>query len=59
MVVYVKFRVAHNRECGCADGDDDLSLDALRAHKLVYNKARPGDDMARTDNVDDLVVSQR
>lgn len=41
------------------DGDDDLSLDALRAHKLVYNKARPGDDMARADNVDDLVVSQR
>ena len=41
------------------DGDDDLSLDALRAHTLVYNKARPGDDMARTDNVDDLVVSHR
>lgn len=41
------------------DGDDDLSLDALRAHTLVYNMARPGDDMARTDNVDDLVVSHR
>lgn len=38
------------------DDGDDLSLDALRAHRLVYNKDRPGDDMARKDTGDDLVV---
>jgi peptidyl-prolyl cis-trans isomerase SDCCAG10 len=40
-----------------ADDDEDITLDSLRGHRLVYNKERPGDEMARKDNVDDLVVS--
>lgn len=40
-----------------ADDDEDIKLDSLRGHKLVYNKERPGDDMARRDDTDDLVVS--
>lgn len=38
------------------DADEDFSLDALRGHRLKYDKSRPGDDMARNDNIDNLTV---
>lgn len=37
-------------------GDDDVTLDELRSHKLAFSKAAGGDAMARRDDVDDYVV---
>ena len=37
------------------DGDEDVSLASLRGHRLAFRTA-PKDAMARSDNVDDLMV---
>jgi hypothetical protein len=40
------------------DGDDDVSMDLLGSHKLLFSKApRVGDDMARDMDRDDLEVN--
>ncbi len=36
-------------------GDDDVTLDELRSHKLAFSKST-GDAMSRRDDVDDYVV---